>query len=285
MSSTGFVIPGQRSRGSFTTGCVFAAAGILVCGFVAPSIEASGIRSEVRVVQLASLTGPVASPLGVLVGTLPAAVAAGIAAAPVAQLPTAGPAHFPVSAQLVLDSQSADAPADAAVASASDATIGAWLVSLALQPVLWFAQSLPDTLKPFGFVLLLGASVFGALVAASIDAVLNPILALFGIGTSRRWKLPISSHPAPRRSPATQCKAPLFRCMVKRRRSLIRNPEAETRQPQLAPNPSPLQRSPKPLSQSRFRMKRPSRRNPLTPLGSKRLRSLPTKQHRPNPKR
>ena len=136
MSSTGFVIPGQRSRGSFTTGCGFAAAGILVCGFVAPSIEASGIRSEVRVVQLASLTGPVASPLGVLVGTLPAAVAAGIAAAPVAQLPTAGPAHFPVSAQLVLDSQSADAPADAAVASASDATIGAWLVSLALQPIL-----------------------------------------------------------------------------------------------------------------------------------------------------
>lgn len=179
-------------RPHITTGCAFATAGIMVCGFVAPSIEASGVRPEVRLVQLAALTGPVASPLGVLVGTLPAAVAAGIAAAPVAQLPTAGPAHFPVSAQLVLDSQSADAPADAAVASASDATIGAWLVSLALQPVLWFAQSLPDTLKPFGFVLLLGASVFGALVAASIDAVLNPILALFGIGTS-----PVAALEAP----------------------------------------------------------------------------------------
>ena len=58
-------------RPHITTGCAFATAGIMVCGFVAPSIEASGVRPEVRLVQLAALTGPVASPLGALVGTLP----------------------------------------------------------------------------------------------------------------------------------------------------------------------------------------------------------------------
>ncbi len=184
MSSTGVMVPGQRSRSSFTTGCAFATAGVLVCGFVSPSIEADGIRSEGRVVQLTSLTGSVASPLGVLVGTLPA-MSAKSKPAPVAPPVTGGPADVPAAVQSVLDSQSADESAQAAAVGVGGANIGLWFMSLLVQPLVWLVAALPPELQPIpGGLLLFFVAPVAVIIGATIDSVLNPILALFGIGAA-----------------------------------------------------------------------------------------------------
>lgn len=150
MLGTGFVTPGQLSRGPLTAGCAVATT-ILVCGFVAPSVEPTGIRSEVRSVQLASLNGVAANPLGVLVGALPGAVAAAENTAPAVQPPAGGPADVATAVQSIPDPQAADmAPdmaADVAAAAVTGPGIGTWFMSLLLQPLLWLVQLLPNELS------------------------------------------------------------------------------------------------------------------------------------------
>lgn len=183
MSNTVPPIRPQLARGSFTTGCAVATIGILVCGFVAASIEASDVRSEVRVVQLASLNGPTANPLGVLVGTLPAAAAAAATAAPVAPLPTG----VSTDVQPLVESQSADVSAEVPEASDGGMTVGQWVVMTVIQSVAAIGRLFPedDPIRLFFAAFVLFGTFLGAgLVAPFIDSVVNLVLWPFGLGTA-----------------------------------------------------------------------------------------------------
>ena len=187
MSNTVPPIRPQLARGSFTTGCAVATIGILVCGFVAASIEASDVQSEVRVVQLASLNGPTANPLGVLVGTLPAAAAAAATAAPVAPRPTGVSTDVPTSVEPLVDPEPAAAIAQVAEASDGGMTVGQWVVMAVIQSVAAIGRLFPedDPIRLFFAAFVLFGTFLGAgIVAPFIDSVVNLVLWPFGLGTA-----------------------------------------------------------------------------------------------------
>ncbi|QRZ06305.1 hypothetical protein JN086_25465 [Mycolicibacterium austroafricanum] len=174
---------GPLNRESLTTACAFAAAGVLVCGCVAPSMESRSVRSEVRVVQLASRSATVADPLGGLAESLPDAVGvdADVVAAAL-RLPTVDPADVSAAVPPVLASLSTDEITEVTEASVGGPMIATRLISLLLQPLVWLVQVLPDPLKPIAGGFLFMATFVGGVVGAAIDAVVDPILRLFGFG-------------------------------------------------------------------------------------------------------
>lgn len=181
MSNAGRLDLRPLNRESLTTACAFATAGVLVCGCVAPSMESRSVRSEVRVVQLASRSATVANPLGGLVGTVPGAVTVdGVAAA--LQLPTVDTADVSAGITSVLVSSSTDAMTEVTGASVGGPMVATRLISLLLQPLVWLVQVLPDPLKPIAGGFLFMATFVGGVVGAAIDAVLDPILKFFGFG-------------------------------------------------------------------------------------------------------
>lgn len=171
------------NRESLTTACAFATAGVLVCGCVAPSMEFRSARSEVRAVQLASRSATVTDPLGGLVESRPDAVAvdADVVAA-VLRLPTVDPAGVSAAVPPVLASLSTDAIAEETEASVGGPMIATRFISLLLQPLVWLVQVLPDPLKPIAGGFLFMATFVGGVIGAAIDAVVDPILRLFGFG-------------------------------------------------------------------------------------------------------
>ncbi|MGD9512644.1 hypothetical protein [Mycolicibacterium sp.] len=174
---------GPLNRESLTTACAFAAAGVLVCGCVAPSMESRSVRSEVRVVQLASRSATVADPLGGLAESLPDAVGvdADVVAAAL-RLPTVDPADVSAAVPPVLASLSTDEITEVTEASVGGPMIATRLIGLLLQPLVWLVQVLPDPLKPIAGGFLFMATFVGGVVGAAIDAVVDPILRLFGFG-------------------------------------------------------------------------------------------------------
>jgi hypothetical protein len=174
---------GPLNRESLTTACAFAAAGVLVCGCVAPSMESRSVRSEVRVVQLASRSATVADLLGGLAESLPDAVGvdADVVAAAL-RLPTVDPADVSAAVPPVLASLSTDEITEVTEASVGGPMIATRLISLLLQPLVWLVQVLPDPLKPIAGGFLFMATFVGGVVGAAIDAVVDPILRLFGFG-------------------------------------------------------------------------------------------------------
>ncbi len=169
-------------RPHITTGCAFATAGIMVCGFVAPSIEASGVRPEVRLVQLAALTGPVASPLGALVGTLP--TTAEKLVAPVSQAPSGGPADVPASIQAAANPQTPVETQQMATAGAVGGTIWYSITDLFLSPLMWVFQVLPPPLQQLYYVFYLPVAIAVNIIGLVVGTAVDLVLGLFGVGVS-----------------------------------------------------------------------------------------------------
>ncbi|MDN4517927.1 hypothetical protein QYF68_08820 [Mycolicibacterium austroafricanum] len=124
-----------------------------------------------------------ADPLGGLAESLPDAVGvdADVVAAAL-RLPTVDPADVSAAVPPVLASLSTDEITEVTEASVGGPMIATRLISLLLQPLVWLVQVLPDPLKPIAGGFLFMATFVGGVVGAAIDAVVDPILRLFGFG-------------------------------------------------------------------------------------------------------
>lgn len=160
-------VPRRHRRDSLTATCALATATVLVCGFLAPSVQEPTARADTHVVALTARSQPVPIPPEVLVDALADAAAADAATV------------LPLEESAVM-----------AEATLGDLQLASRLISLALQPLVWLVNAAPASLKPIFGGFLLVVTPIAAFVGAAIDAVLDPILRLFGIG------IPIPDPPA-----------------------------------------------------------------------------------------